>query len=152
MSNSGLDAAAVSLRAWLNSRHFTDLSAPEVTTFFTESISVWATGLGYDARREVLLPSRPDVHRARRLDLQLRHRSGKGAPISIEIDRTSKLLSLDKLTQAAELGHLSLWLRWGREPVRVPIPPSVRLIRAHVLRRQVVNGPDRVSLQVDSCG
>jgi hypothetical protein len=152
MPNTGLDAAAHSLRAWLNSQHFTDLSAPEVTRFFTDSTTQWANSLGYNAQREVLLPAEPDQHRSRRLDLQLRHRSGKGQPISIEIDRNSKLRSLDKLTQAAELGHLALWLRWSREPVRVPIPPTVRLIRAHILRRHVSNGPDRLSLQVDSCG
>jgi hypothetical protein len=43
------------------------------------------------------------------LDLQLKHYSGKGRRISIEIDRGNKRISFDKLVRAAELGHLALW-------------------------------------------
>jgi hypothetical protein len=39
MPEEGLDAAARSLRAWLNSQKFSDLSAPEVTAFLTDSVS-----------------------------------------------------------------------------------------------------------------
>ncbi|MEU1458046.1 hypothetical protein [Streptomyces avermitilis] len=152
MPNTGLDAAAHSLRTWLNSQHFTDLTAHQVTRFLTDSTTQWADSLGYNAQREVWLPAEPEQPRPKRLDLQLKHRSGKGRLISIEIDRSSKLLSLDKLTKAAELSDHALWLRWSREPVRVSIPPTVRLIRAHVLRRTVIHGPDRYSLQVESCG
>lgn len=152
MPKTGLDTAAASLRTWLNAQHFTDLTALEVTRFFTDTTTEWANSLGYDAWREVPLPARPDHQRNERLDLRLRHRSGRGQPISVEIDRGSKLRSLDKLTRAAELGDHSLWLRWSREPVRVPIPSTVRLIRAHILRRRVATGPDRLSLQIDNCG
>ncbi|MGW1892391.1 hypothetical protein ACWCP6_19390 [Streptomyces sp. NPDC002004] len=153
MTEAGLDAAANSLRSWLNSETFTDLSTTEVTNFFTDSAARWASSLGYNVQREVWLPagiSRADGTPGR-LDLQLRHHTGKGRLISIEIDRGSKLWSLDKLTQAAELGDLALWLRWGREPVRVRIPPTVRLVRAHVMRRRSGN-QHRYSLQTDNCG
>ncbi|MDX3233793.1 hypothetical protein [Streptomyces sp. ME19-01-6] len=86
MPEAGLDAAAHSLRAWLNTQQFTDLSAPEVTRFLTDSVTLWANRLGYNVRREVALPANPD-QRQGRLDLQLRHRTGKGRPISIEIER-----------------------------------------------------------------
>ncbi|MGW1193683.1 hypothetical protein [Streptomyces sp. NPDC002559] len=153
MPEAGLDAAVNSLRTWLNGERFTDLSTAEVTEFFTDSVSRWADSLGYKARREVWLPvqsCQPD-QRAGRLDLQLRHHTGKGRLISVEIDRGNKVWSLNKLTQAAELGDLALWLRWSREPVRVPIPPTVRLIRAHVSRRVSATRP-RYSLQTDNCG
>lgn len=153
MPEAGLDAAAHSLRAWLNSQQFADLSAFEVTRFLTDSVAEWATNLGYNAQREVEV--HPNIHRpdlrTGRLDLQLRHHSGKGRPI-IEIDRGNKLWSLDKLTQAAERGDLALWLRWSRRPVPVPIPPGIRLIRAHIIRRPVANQPVRYSLQTDNCG
>lgn len=150
MPQAGLDAAAQSLRAWLNRQHFSDLSANEVTRFFTDSVTQWAYSLGYNVRPEVQLQS-PD-QRAGRLDLRLRHRSGTGRAISIEIDRGDKVWSLEKLTHVAERGDLALWLRWSRRPVRVPIPPTIRLIRAHVIRRPVANGPDRYSLQISNCG
>ncbi|GAA3239306.1 hypothetical protein GCM10010260_83810 [Streptomyces filipinensis] len=153
MPNAGLDAAANSLRAWLNRQHFSDLTSIETTRFFTDSITQWAQSLGYNAREEVHLPTESEETRSRRLDLQLRHRSKTGRLISIEIDRTSKALSLDKLTQAAELGDLALWVRWSRDPISVPIPPGIRVIRAHVLRRKSrTGGPIRMSLQADSCG
>ncbi|MFF1399343.1 hypothetical protein ACFVZD_36790 [Streptomyces sp. NPDC058287] len=154
MPEEGLDAAARSLRAWLNSQKFSDLSAPEVTAFLTDSISRWAEGLDYIPTREVDLPANKHKPQQRRqiLDLQLKHYSGKGRQISIEIDRGNKRISLNKLVHAAELGHLALWVRWGYEHVPFPMPPTVRLIRAHVIRRRVARQPDRYSLQVGNCG
>ncbi len=152
MTDAGLDAAACSLRAWLNRQQFRDLSASEVTAFFTDSVAAWATNQGYVAHREVRLPTATRENRTGRLDLQLRHRSGKGRPISIEVDRGTKEWSLQKLVQASELGHLALWLRWSRTPVALPIPPTVRLIRAHVLRRSTVTRAKVHSLQPDNCG
>ncbi|MEU8968191.1 hypothetical protein AB0D11_02750 [Streptomyces monashensis] len=153
MPEAGLDAAADSLRSWLNSEQFTDLSAVEVTKFFTDSVTRWASGLGYEAQREVRLPDgicRSDGRHGR-LDLQLRHPAGKVQPISVEIDRGSKLWSLEKLTHAAELGDLALWLRWSRKPVRVRIPPNVRLIHAEVIWCRS-HSQRRYSLQADHCG
>ncbi|MFD7747799.1 hypothetical protein ACFV2V_25240 [Streptomyces sp. NPDC059698] len=152
MTEAGLDAAARSLRAWLNQQHFSDLSAAEVTAFFTDSVADWATGHGYDVRREVPLPAATRQHRIGHLDLQLHHRSGRGRPISIEVDRGTKRWSLEKLVQAAELGHLALWLRWCPGLVALPIPPTVRLIRAQVLRRTTLARTKVHSLQPDNCG
>ncbi|MGW4254471.1 hypothetical protein [Streptomyces californicus] len=152
MTESGLDAAARSLRAWLNQKQFTDLPAAQVTAFFTDSVADWATGHGYDVRREVPLPPATRQQRIGHLDLQLRHRSGRGRLISIEVDRGTKRWSLEKLAQAAELGHLALWLRWSPDLVALPIPPTVRLIRAHVLRRTTLTRAKRHSLQPDNCG
>jgi hypothetical protein len=152
MTEAGLDAAARSLRAWLNRQQFSDLSTPEVTAFFTDSVADWATDQGYDVQREVKLPTATRQNRTGRLDLQLRHRSGKGQLISIEVDRGTKEWSLEKLVQAAELGHLALWLRWSRIPVTLPIPPTVRLIRAQVLRRTTLTRAKVHSLRPDNCG
>ncbi len=80
MPKTGLDTAAASLRTWLNAQHFTDLTAPEVTRFFTDTTTEWANSLGYDAWREVPLPAHPDHQRHERLDLRLGHRSGRGSP------------------------------------------------------------------------
>ncbi|MEV7083322.1 hypothetical protein AB0N88_33020 [Streptomyces sp. NPDC093516] len=152
MTEAGLDAAARSLRAWLNRQQFSDLSTPEVTAFFTESVADWATNQGYEVQREVELPTATRQNRTGRLDLQLRHRSGKGRLISIEVDRGTKEWSLEKLVQAAELGHLALWLRWSRTPVTLPIPPTVRLIRAQVLKRTTLTRAKVYSLRPDNCG
>ncbi|NED17944.1 hypothetical protein G3I31_07220 [Streptomyces sp. SID9913] len=152
MTGSGLDAAACSLRAWLNRQQFSDLSTPEVTAFFTDSVADWAINQGYEVQREVTLPTATRQNRAGRLDLQLRHRSGRGRLISIEVDRGTKEWSLGKLVQAAELGHLALWLRWSRTPVTLPIPPTVRLIRAHVLTRTTLTRARLHSLRPDNCG
>ncbi|MEU8844430.1 hypothetical protein AB0D97_35925 [Streptomyces roseus] len=152
MTEAGLDAAARSLRAWLNRQQFSDLSTPEVTAFFTDSVADWATDQGYEVQREVELPTAIRQNRTGRLDLQLRHRSGKGRLISIEVDRGTKEWSLAKLVQAAELGHLALWLRWSRTPVTLPIPPTVRLIRAQVLRRTALTRAKLHSLRPDNCG
>ncbi|WP_372450460.1 DUF4259 domain-containing protein [Streptomyces tagetis] len=90
MTEAGLDAAARSLRAWLNRQQFSDLSTPEVTAFFTDSVADWATDQGYEAQREAKPPTATRQNRTGRLDLQLRHRSGKGRLISIEVDRGAK--------------------------------------------------------------
>ncbi|MFT2015086.1 hypothetical protein ACMA1D_04440 [Streptomyces sp. 796.1] len=152
MTEAGLDAAARSLRAWLNRQQFSDLATPEVTAFFTDSVADWATGQGYEVQREVELPAATRQGRTGRLDLQLRHRSGRGRLISVEVDRGTKAWSLEKLVQAAELGHLALWLRWSRAPVALPIPPTVRLIRAQVIRRTTLTGAKAHSLRPDNCG
>ncbi|MCZ1012308.1 hypothetical protein [Streptomyces lydicus] len=77
MAEAGLDAAARSLRAWLNRQQFTDLPTSEVTAFFTGSVADWATDQGYEVQREVKLPIATRQNRTGRLDLQLRHRSGR---------------------------------------------------------------------------
>ncbi|MET8567485.1 hypothetical protein [Streptomyces sp. NPDC004783] len=128
-AEAGLDAAARSLRAWLDRQQFSDLSTPEVTAFFTDSVADWATDQGYEVQREVELPTATRQNRTGRLDLQLRHRSRKGRPISIEVDRDTKERALEKLVKAAELGHLALWLRWSRTPVALPNPPTVSTSR-----------------------
>lgn len=153
MPEAGLDATADSLRSWLNSEQFTDLPSVEVTRFFTGSVARWAGSLGYEAQREVRLPEgirrRGGYHG--RLDLQLRHPTGEERPISIEIDRGSKRWSLEKLTHAAELGDLALWICWSRRPIRVRIPPAVRLLHPQVTQ---CPGDDqrRYSLQAGHCG
>lgn len=152
MTEAGLDAAARSMRGWLNRQHFSDLSTAEVTAFFTDSVTDWATDQGYEVQREVELPTATRQNRIGRLDLQLRHCSGKGRLISIEVDRGTKAWSLEKLVQAAALGHLALWLRWSRTPVTLPIPPTVRLIRAQVLRRTTLTRAKVYSLRPDNCG
>lgn len=150
VAGAGLDAAAGSLRAWLNAERFTDLSAREVTGFFTESVTRWGHGLGYAARYEVHLQAAGK--RVGRLDVRLRHRSGRGRAVSVEIDRGDKRWSVDKLAETARRGDLALWLRWSVGLVRVPVPPDVRLIRAQVIRRPVAKGPDRYTLLVGNCG
>ncbi|MFE9429087.1 hypothetical protein ACFYNO_39770 [Kitasatospora sp. NPDC006697] len=79
-----------------------------MTAFFTNSAAAWAIDQGYEVQWEVNLPTATRRGRTGRLDVQLRHRSGTGRPISIEVDRGTKAWSLDKLVQAAELGHLAL--------------------------------------------
>lgn len=123
-----------------------------MTAFFTDSVADWATDHGYEVRREVELPTATRQNRTRRLDLQLRHRSGKGRLISIEVDRGTKRWSLEKLAQAAELGRLALWLRWSRTPVTLPTPPTARLIRAQVLWRTTRTRAKVYSLLPDNCG
>lgn len=150
MPGAGLDCAAQSLRGWLNGLHFTDLAAPEVTRFFTTSVDQWGLSLGYHARHEAALPAQGQ--RTGYLDVRLTHHSGAGRPISIEIDRGNKRWSLEKLIHAAELGDFAVWLRWGREPVPLTIPPAVRLIRAHVSRCPAAGRSKRFCLQPDNCG
>ncbi|MER0241848.1 hypothetical protein AAHZ94_07380 [Streptomyces sp. HSW2009] len=152
MTDAGVEAAARSLRAWLNRQQFSDLSTAEVTAFFTDSVADWARGQGYEVKREVELPAAARQNRTGRLDLQLRHRSGRGRLISVEVDRGTKEWSLEKLVRAAELGHLALWLRWSRAPVTLPIPPTVRLIRAQVIRRTTLTRAKVHTLRPDNCG
>ncbi|MFF6787454.1 hypothetical protein ACFY9C_00035 [Streptomyces filamentosus] len=151
MTEAGLDAAR-SLRAWLNRQQFSDLPTSEVTAFFTDAVAGWATDRGYEVQREVELPTIMRQNRTGRLDLQLRHRSGEGRLISVEVDRGTKEWSLEKLVQAAELGRLALWLRWSRTLVTLPIPPTVRLIRAQVIRRTTLTRAKLHSLRPDNCG
>jgi hypothetical protein len=48
MTGAGLDAAARSLRAWLNRQRFSGLSTAGVTSSFTDSVADWTTDQGYE--------------------------------------------------------------------------------------------------------
>lgn len=121
--------------------------ATEITAHLTDAVSAWAADRGWVAISEMTLPFLVDNADAPgltgRVDLYVA-RPGEQPDLIIEIDRTPKMWSAEKLRLAAASGYAVLWVRWGKahwltRPVRlppevemvpVPLAPSVRDLRA----------------------
>jgi hypothetical protein len=134
------DRVARSLASWIASVSFTDREADQVTEFLTEAVVWWAQEQGWrpyrHARSVVKLPppmgqlhSFVDVGIAR----------AKGAPIVVEIDRSDRKRTLEKLAEEAAHGRVALWLRWGTGTFATP-PEPVRLIPRPVEARRTADG------------
>ena len=65
--------------------------------------------------------------------------------IAIELDRTNKLWSLDKLLCAhKEFGSLGVWIRWKGE-VTVDVPSNISLIDLSYLAHRITTQPKNYS-------
>jgi hypothetical protein len=88
------------------------------------------------ARSVVPLPP-PFEHRRSFVDVGVARRDG--SPIVVEVDRSDRKRTLDKLAAEAEQGRVALWLRWGTGTFATP-PASVRLVPCRVEARKAAGG------------
>ncbi|MFC0528764.1 hypothetical protein [Phytohabitans kaempferiae] len=130
------DRVAASLAGWLAELRFADRTADEVTAALADAVVAWAVGQGWRAYRRapsvVPLPP-PFAHRHSWIDVGCA-RPG-AAPIAVEIDRTDRRRSVDKLLAEAEAGRVALWVRWGTGPFAAP-PAPVRMVTCEVTSRR----------------
>jgi hypothetical protein len=130
------ERVAASLAEWLAGVTFADLGADEVTDLLVAAVVAWAEGQGWRAYRRApsVMPLPPPyAHRHSWIDVGCAR--PEGAPIAVELDRTDRQRTVDKLLAEAEAGRVAIWLRWGTGPFAEPAAP-VRMVTCPVTARR----------------
>jgi len=134
------ERVAGSLAAWVASVSFADREADQVTELLIEAVVWWAQEEGWRAYRKARsvfpLPE-PMAHLHSFVDVGIA-RAG-APPIVVEVDRSDRKRTLDKLAAEAAQGRVALWVRWGTGTFAVP-PEPVRLIPCRVESRRGPHG------------
>jgi hypothetical protein len=134
------DVVASSLAARIEGLTFLDRTADEVTEVLIETVVDWAAGQNWRvyrrARSVVPLPP-PMQSRFSTLDVACARPAG--APVVVEVDRSDRRRTLDKLRAEADAGRIALWLRWGTGTF-APVDGPVRLVTCPVTARSGPNG------------
>jgi hypothetical protein len=132
------DRVVASLETRIEALTFTDLDEDGVTALLSGTVVAWAEGNGWKVYRRapsvVPLPP-PYQHRHSYVDVGVA-RPG-GTPIVVEIDRTDRRRTRDKLLAESAAGRLAIWIRWGsRAPDPAPEP-------IHLISCAVTSAPGR---------
>ncbi|WP_326560140.1 hypothetical protein [Micromonospora sp. NBC_01796] len=130
---------AASLADRLAALTFVDRTPEQVTALLVEEVAAWATGRGWRVYRRAasVLPLPPPYqHRHSFLDVACARPDGP--PVAVEIDKTDRRRSVEKLLAEAGAGRIPIWLRWGSRGFETP-PLPVRLVTCPVTSRR---GPD----------
>ncbi|HEU5110151.1 MAG TPA: hypothetical protein VFT95_16545 [Micromonosporaceae bacterium] len=137
-------AVAESLSAWLARLAFTDRTADAVTALVVDAVVAWAGGQGWRVYRRApsVLPLPPPMsHRQSVLDVACARPDGP--PVAIEVDRTDRQRTFDKLLAEARAGRVPIWVRWGTGRFAVP-PPPLHRVTVEVARRVGPGGGERL--------
>lgn len=129
-----------SLGAWLAEVSFTDRDADQVTELLVAAVLAWGTDQGwrvYRRARSVLPLPPPYADRHSWVDVACARRDA--APVVVEVDRSDRRRTVDKLLAEAAAGRVALWVRWGRAPFAPP-PPPVHLVGCPVDARRDASG------------
>jgi hypothetical protein len=133
------DRVAAALTARIAALTFLGRTADEVTALLIDTVADWAAGQGWRvyrrARSVVPLPP-PYEHRHSTLDVACARPAGP--PVVVEVDRTDRRRTVDKLLAESAAGRIALWVRWGTGGGAAP-PAPVRLVTCTVTAR---TGPD----------
>ncbi|WP_026208526.1 hypothetical protein [Catelliglobosispora koreensis] len=123
------------LRAWLAGVSFTGKDQAEVTALLTDAIVRWGETQGWrvylKARSVFPLPP-PYADKFSHVDVAFA-REGL-PPVVVEIDRSARQRTLDKLLAEAQAGRIAIWVRWGEGPFEPP-PAPVEMVPVTVLGR-----------------
>ena len=114
---------------------FAGLSTDEVTARLIDEVAGWATDQGWRVYRRApsVLPLPPPMtQRFSVLDVACARPDGP--PVAIEVDRTDRARTVQKLLAEADAGRAALWLRWGTGGFTAP-PPPIRMVTCEVTRR-----------------
>jgi hypothetical protein len=134
------DTVAASLAARIEGLTFLDRTADEVTAVLIDTVVDWATAQNWRvyrrARSVVPLPP-PMQNKFSTLDVACARPAGP--PVVVEVDRTDRRRTLDKLRAEAEAGRVALWLRWGIAAA-APVEGAVRVVTCGVTARSGPGG------------
>jgi hypothetical protein len=134
------DRVASALAARLGALTFLDRTADDVTATLIDAVAAWATAEGWRvyrrARSVVPLPP-PYENRFSTLDVACARPAGP--PVVIEVDRTDRRRTVEKLLAEAAAGRIAIWLRWGTGAIAEP-PAPIRLVTCAVTARSGVGG------------
>jgi hypothetical protein len=137
------DEAGASLRAWVERMTFTDLTADEVTDRLVDGAAAWAGTRGLRVyRRAASVVRLPPPYEQQHSVLDIACAQPDGPPIVVEVDRSDRRRTLDKLAAEAEAGRIAVWIRWGTGPFTDPPAPVVLVPVTVTARRR----PDRTKV------
>jgi hypothetical protein len=138
------EPVVASLAARLSELTFAGLTTDEVTARLIDEIARWGTEQGWRVYRRapsvVPLPP-PMTNRFSVLDIACARPDGP--PVVIEIDRTDRGRTVDKLLAEAAAGRIAVWVRWGTGGFAAP-PLPIRMVTCEVTRgagRSFSRGP-----------
>jgi len=134
------ERVARSLARWIASVSFEDRDAGQVTELLIEAVVWWAQEQGWRAYRHArsVVPLPPPMsHLHSFVDVGIAR--AEGSPIVVEVDRSDRKRTLEKLAVEAAHGRVALWLRWGTGAFATP-PAPVRLIGRPVVARKAADG------------
>jgi hypothetical protein len=143
------DQVAASLARWLALLTVVDLSADEVTARIIDAVVEWAAGQGWRVyRRAASVLSLPPPYQRQRSVLDVACARPVGPPVVIEVDRTHRQRTVDKLLAEADAGRVAIWVRWGSGGFTAPPPappaPALRLVTFELTSRRPTAGTGRV--------
>jgi hypothetical protein len=125
------DVAAL-LQQHLAEVSFADKDADEVTELLLTAAADWATAQGwrvYRKARSVFPLPPPYADKFSYVDLAFaRHEQ---APVVVEIDRTDRRRTVDKLLAEAQAGRVTIWIRWSDREIAEP-PAPIQLVKVEV--------------------
>ncbi len=130
------DRLAASLAEWIDAMSFADRDADQVTELLVEAVIEWGRSHRwrvYRRARSVMPLPAPYAERHSVVDVGIAR--ADAAPIVVEVDRSDRQRTLDKLAAEAGAGRVALWVRWGPGPFSAP-PPPVRLVTCVVTSRR----------------
>jgi hypothetical protein len=134
------DRVASALAARVGALTFLDRTADDVTATLIDAVVAWASAEGWRvyrrARSVVPLPP-PYENRFSTLDVACARPAGP--PVVIEVDRTDRRRTVDKLLAEAAAGRVAIWLRWGTGAIAAP-PAPIRLVTCAVTARSGAGG------------
>ena len=137
MDRDEVDAA---LRTWVERMTFTDLTADEVTDRLVDGVAAWAGARGLRVyRRAASVVRLPPPYEKQHSVLDIACAQPDGPPIAVEVDRSDRRRTLDKLAAEAEAGRIAVWIRWGTWPFTAPPAPFVLVPNTNTTQRR----PDR---------
>jgi hypothetical protein len=138
------ERVAASLADWLRRLTFADRTTDEVTARIIESVVAWAGGQGWRAYRRAssVMPLPPPYSRQHSV-LDVACARPVGPPIAIEVDRSDRRRTVEKLLAEAAAGRIPIWVRWGTGGFAAP-PHPIRMVACEVTSRQGLAGRGRV--------
>lgn len=117
---------------WLDQLTFVDRSADEVTALVIDAITEWAKDQGWRVyHRAPSVVRLPAPYDAQHSVIDVACARPAGPPVVIEVDRTDRQRTVDKLLAEAAAGRIPIWVRWGTGKFAAP-PPPVRLVTVAV--------------------
>jgi hypothetical protein len=127
-------STARSLADRLDELSFTDLSESEATARIVDTIVAWGDGQGWRVYRRApsVFPLPAPLRGNSVLDVACARPDGP--PIAIEVDRSDRQRTVDKLLAEAAAGRLAIWVRWGAGPFPPP-PLPVHVVTREAARR-----------------
>lgn len=129
------DELATSLAAHLGRLTFVDRSTDEVTALLVDAVAAWGEAQGFRVYRRaasvVPLPA-PCQNRHSVVDVACARPAGR--PVVIEVDRTDRRRTMEKLLAEADAGRVALWVRWGPGAFAAA-PAPIRLVTCEVAVR-----------------
>jgi len=131
---------AASLAKRIEELTFLDRTADEVTAVLIDTVVEWATAQNWRVYRRArsVVPLPPPLQgRFSTLDVACARPSGP--PVVVEVDRTDRRRTLDKLRAEAGAGRVALWLRWSTGAV-APVEGAVRVVTCGVTGRSTPGG------------